>query len=434
MGNVQIIIEFHGVIFSVFSMCFLLLKHAKQKKVRNVLLQILLVNICMLVADMFAIHYAGQPGRLGQVIVPLSNFCVFFFQILLVTSMAIYIRCLVESHDPDYRSDWLKIVYVIAAIDISGLLLTPFTGLYYYIDSQNFYHRGRFFGLCIFLAVCIMILEGVEVYRNREKIKIEEMLALVSYFICPVLGLIIQVLFYGFSFLNIGITFSVLLLILEHEILDARLQRRQEIILAQSRAYLLNSQIKPHFIFNSLSVIQSLIEEDPETAQEAISHFSRYLRKNLDLKVSESAISIREEMDFTRNYLYMEKLRFGEKLQIVYDIDDRLDFDVPFLSIQPFAENAVRHGIRKKLEGGTLTIRVYAEESDYCICVIDDGAGFDPEHLPDRSWDSEHNGVGVKNVQERVRLLCNGRVITQSAPGQGTRITIRIPKNRLKIW
>lgn len=428
MQHLQVVIEFHGIIFSIVAAIYLLGKRYQRREVVKSLQMVILVCIFMMWCDIHAIIYHGVTTDIGWKMTFWTNMGVYLFQLFILVGMGRYIKFLLDLYIEDQNIAWLHIIYGIALIDMLGLAITPFTGFYYYMDDANVYHRGEYFFFSVLFACLILIIEFIVVVRARRLLKKQEIITLLTCFSFPIIGLVIQMLRYGISFMNIGMTISVLILIIQFAYRDRKLQREQEQKLAQSRAYLLNSQIKPHFIFNCLSVIQSLIELDPDAAREAIDIFSKYMRKNLNLKVSESAIPVEEELDFTDSYLYMEQLRFGDQLDVEYDIDNSLKFNIPFLSIQPVVENAIRHGIRKKMTPGTVTIRIYAKDRWNVIEVIDDGIGFDPKNPKKDKLDHQSNGVGIKNVEERIHLLCNGDMNVESTIGVGTTVRIRIPR------
>ncbi len=429
MNQLVMLIEVYGIFLSINAVAILMTKNHSYKKSVYFLIWAIVLNMLVLFSDMGDMIFEGETGRFSHFMMPFSNFTLFLFQHLLLVIMAYYIQCTIEYYRPGSSMTWLHLVVFVEILGILGLLITPFNGIYYYIDSANFYHRGPYFWFCILTATISVWIELFQVFLNRKYLEKKEICAQISYFLFPCIGLLFQTHFLGTSFLPIGITCSVFVITGTFEYRDIKRQKERDRILVQSRAYLLQSQIRPHFVFNSLSVIQSLIEEEPEVACDAIGHFSKYLRKNLDLKVSEAPISIWEEMDFTKNYLYMEKLRFGNKLNVKYDFQEDIDFQVPFLSVQPIVENAIRHGVRKKIEGGTVTIRVFEEKKNYVIQVADDGVGFDvTKKTHDRQRDEESNGVGVANVEERVRLLCRGSLNVISTIGVGTTVSIYIPK------
>ena len=206
------------------------------------------------------------------------------------------------------------------------------------------------------------------------------------------------------------------------------MERRENLLVREKeledmRIRIVLSQIQPHFIFNVLNTIYYLCGKDVKQAREAISSFSDYLRANMAAIHQEVPVSVSQEMSFVEKYLYLEKLRFGEELNIEYDLQGGL-FYLPALSIQPIVENAVKHGTGAKLDGGTVCIATREEEDAFVVTVTDDGDGFDPEK--DLSDGREH--VGIRNVRERVQKMCGGSLSITSREGEGTTAVIRIPK------
>ena len=182
------------------------------------------------------------------------------------------------------------------------------------------------------------------------------------------------------------------------------------------------SQIKPHFLYNTLAAITDLCSGNTE-AQNALASFSDYLRANMDAFNQKNPISFETELRHIEHYLALEKLRFEDRLQVVYDIN-ATDFLVPILSIQPIVENAVSHGLFNKPGGGTVRVRTIETETDYAITVADDGVGFDTEILND----NKNNG-GIENARNRLETMCGGILDIYSKPGVGTRVHINIPKS-----
>lgn len=145
----------------------------------------------------------------------------------------------------------------------------------------------------------------------------------------------------------------------------------------------------------------------------------------MDSLTTGTPILFEQELEHTRSYLHLEKQRFGNKLHVVYQIN-AVHFSVPSLTLQPIAENAVRHGIMKKEKGGTITIHSYEAEHDFIIKVTDDGVGFNA----DDTMSSERTHLGLSNVKSRLEALCGGTLEIQSSPKVGTTVTISIPKER----
>ena len=193
--------------------------------------------------------------------------------------------------------------------------------------------------------------------------------------------------------------------------------------LLQNRVAMMLSQIQPHFLYNSLTAIKQLCLDDPARAEEAIGDFAGYLRMNLDSLSKKDRIPLLRELDHVERYIRLEQMRFGERVRICYDLR-YTGFAVPTLTVQPLVENAVRYGITKKPEGGTVTIYADEMDADFLVRVSDDGVGFDPAaRLSD-----ERSHIGLENVKSRVAALCEGTVTVESNIGVGTSVTIRIPK------
>lgn len=194
--------------------------------------------------------------------------------------------------------------------------------------------------------------------------------------------------------------------------------------LYDAQVQIMVSQIQPHFMYNALASIAILCKLDPATAYEATVTFSKYLRGNMDSLKQTEPVSFERELEHLKQYLYIEKLRFADKLDIKYDIHTT-DFKVPMLSIQPIVENAVKHGVGMKREGGTVTIASNETENGYEIVVSDDGAGFDTD-APKKDDGRSH--VGMENTKKRLRDMCNAEITVASTPGEGTTVRIIIPK------
>ena len=183
------------------------------------------------------------------------------------------------------------------------------------------------------------------------------------------------------------------------------------------------SQMQPHFLYNSLAVIEALCEEDPGLAARAIGEFSEYLRENIDFADKSEPVSFSEELNHIKTYIWLEKLRFPNKLNIEFDISCT-SFPVPALSVQPMVENAIKHGVCKKKDGGTVRIGSFETEEHYIVSVADDGTGFDAA----APADDGRKHLGIENTRYRIREMVGGSLTIESAPGRGTKVTIRIPK------
>jgi two-component system LytT family sensor kinase len=199
----------------------------------------------------------------------------------------------------------------------------------------------------------------------------------------------------------------------------------QERLLVEARLAALTSQINPHFLFNTLNSVSSLIRTDPDQARVMVVKLSKVLRRLL--RKHENFSALRDELSFIEDYLAIEVVRFGDKLRFERDVAaDTLDMLVPSMILQPLVENSIKHGLSSKVEGGTIRIRTRRNGLRLCLTVEDDGVGI-PEAKLATLLD---HGIGVSNVNERLTVLFAGeyRMWIDSHPGQGTRIEIEVPE------
>lgn len=207
-----------------------------------------------------------------------------------------------------------------------------------------------------------------------------------------------------------------------------RFLEEQKRLLLEARLDALQRQINPHFLFNTLNSIASLVRFRPEQARELIVKLANILRALL--KDHDSYVLLREELSFTDDYLGIEVARFGsDKLRVVKEINaSTLDLPVPSMLLQPLVENSIKHGLEPRISGGTITLRSRIEAGRMIIEVEDDGVGIDPG----RSHTSgvlKGTGIGMKNVRERLEVLYGGaaQFDVTSRPGRGTKVTLAIP-------
>lgn len=196
-------------------------------------------------------------------------------------------------------------------------------------------------------------------------------------------------------------------------------EKEMQAELEKSKTTIMFSQIQPHFLYNSLGAIRELCRQDPEEARSALGTFITYLRGNMDSIQREHTIHFSKELQHIFAYLELEKLRFGDDLNIIFDIQEK-DFFIPSLTIQPLVENAVKHGICGREEGGTLTLHTHREDNSVIVQIKDDGVGFDLKDLENIAH------VGLKNVKNRLKYIVDGELEIESEPGVGTTATITI--------
>ena len=188
---------------------------------------------------------------------------------------------------------------------------------------------------------------------------------------------------------------------------------------------LLLSQIRPHFIHNSITAMVYYADKDVEKTRSALIDFSKYLRRNIDCVNTDHLGTIEEEIEHVRSYISLAKLRFGDDLKVDFDLCSG-SFLIPVLTVQPLVENAVKHGIKASESGcGTIMIHTGEDDNNNVVTVSDTGAGFDTGILSNICG----THTGLKSVKTRLNLFCNGNLSIKSTPGGGTTCTISIPKS-----
>ena len=298
----------------------------------------------------------------------------------------------------------------------------------FWIDKTNHFHSGVFMlgNTCLIISFILLgqlLFRTIWEYRpfRRKESWIPffvTFLILFALFLDDHVGGLSQPV----SFLTITIVISC---ILYYSWLHFQFVREHEQEMqTEQRIQMMLSQIKPHFLYNTLGAIEELCESDPPTAREATIKFSEYLRGNMNAISVSGFVPFERELSHAKLYLELEQLRFEDALQVTYDIRCS-SFSLPALTLEPIVENAVRHGVRSNPDGrGTVSLTVRETPKAYEIVVEDNGPGFDPN----AALNDGQTHVGIQNVRNRLKDVCGGELEIVSGPGQGTRATIRIPR------
>ncbi len=220
---------------------------------------------------------------------------------------------------------------------------------------------------------------------------------------------------------------TLLLLLVEVEV---KQYNEMQTIMMDQKIQLMLSQIQPHFLYNTLTVIKGLCDTSPQEAKGAIDDFALFLRGNMDTLSATAAISFEQELEHVKHYLQLEHLRFEEQLQVVYELKIK-DFFLPSLTLQPLVENAVKYGIGRKKGGGTVWICTDKDDQNIYITIKDNGIGFDAasiEEIPVPNDGRSH--MGLLNVKKRIEDISKGHLELYSQRDKGTSVTISIPNKK----
>lgn len=398
------------------------------------LIMIFLCNLIILLNDTLAYVFDANPSQVGFAVVRVSNFLVFFTIPILIIAVINYLIAGVVEKGMDHKNSsfsWLirKSVRVIIIMYAVLLIANLFTGIIYSFDENNAYIRGPWYELSIIYMLFFWGFLFAVLIFFRKSFSQYEIISTSAYITLPVLGISIQYFNYGINLLSMMITLATILLGLTHyitcmhQISDQKCEvANQRALIAEQKNQIAVSQIQPHFIFNVLGSIEQLCRVNPKAAEKATHTFSIFLRSSLNSMSAAPLVDSIEERNLIVNYIELEKMRFGDDIQFDLNIEAG-PFKLPLMSIQPLVENAIKHGMKED-EPLTITLRSSENSTDYIIQVMDDGVGFDVENM----MKNDHTHIGLRNVSERVRMLCKGRVEIESCIGKGTKITVFIPK------
>ena len=309
----------------------------------------------------------------------------------------------------------------IFAIFAALVVVNLFNHMLFYAEN-GVYMRGPYMIYSQgYQFISFVLVFALTVFNKR--LKLTEKIAFSIYCILPFVAIVLQNIFQGYAIAYFSIIVAI-------EILFLFVNVKKNIALAneakkskEAEVRLMMSQIQPHFIYNTLSSISTLIKIDPNKAQTALDSFTDYLRANLSALTETRLIPFADELKHIETYLLLEKMRFEERLNVIYDIKSK-DFNIPPLSIQPIVENAVKHGILKNIEGGTVTIKSLEDELANYVEISDNGVGFDVEKV--QNDDNKH--IGLRNVSYRLSTMCHGEIIIHSEINKGTTVMITFYK------
>ena len=422
---VSLVYDHTGLIISLLGIVLVLRSDILEKQSRRFFLWIFIILIAYALSDAISWITYEKVGREWMLASKISLFLASVFSgalIPLLTGFMLYS----SGEEKAFRNRIFQMILAVFAVYLILLIYAQFSTAIYYYDESNTYHRGPWYPVLLVLPILMLILNIWLLWSKRNRLSKKNKAVFASCILLPVISMMIQMLFYGVNIIILGVSISAFIM-LTNVINENRKQyyMQQEENVKLKTEILLN-QIQPHFLFNTLGTISHLCTDAPE-AKKAIGLFSRYLRGNIDVLSNEMLIPFDKEIDHARMYLELEKLRFGDSLQVSWDLQCT-DFMIPSLTLQPLVENAVRYGVRGNEDGcGTVKIQSRDCGDYYEISVLDSGPGYYPDQT---QWSVERSHIGIDNVKERLRVVCNGEFRIQSVPRLGTTATIILPKEK----
>lgn len=421
--------EIWGAFFCMAALLGLLSGGELKKKQNKTLGYLLLTDSLQLIFDALAWLFRANVTQTGYYMVRISNYMVYVTNYLLLYLFVMYVLGYMDE-DERNLAEIRKFKYFMLSLSLIAVVILTLgqcTGLFYGFTAQNEYYRGPYWGILQGIGLLGMAMAAVMLLIIRKQIRKDLYLCFISYLLFPFAATVLQGWTYGISLINIAITGSLFAMYIMSRTIQYREFQKNLADLGEMRIRIAVSQIGPHFLFNALSTIKYLCLTDSKRAARAVDELAMYFRGNLDAMTSKEPIPFEKEMLHVQHYLTLEKERFEDRIAIKWEIEEK-DFYLPALTLQPMVENAVKHGILKHSRGGTVTIRSKKVEDGFRVSVLDDGVGFDPTKLPDDG----RSHIGIQNVRDRLRDMCNGTLEILSEKGKGTECRIWVPKEGKK--
>ena len=321
--------------------------------------------------------------------------------------------------DVSYRSAYL--MRIVCGCYLVLVFLSMFNGMLFQVDAHGNLTDGPYYWIAWLIDPMILLIEILVVVHYRKNLSRLGTIVMLNFGLVSLLTTGLQSIWYPVPEL-LACTLALLLMFMLFYWEMAKNLVENERELMQSQVSLAISQIQPHFLYNTLSTIAELCRKDSAMAEEVTNRFALYLRGNLEHMGDSFPVEFSKELKHVQTYLWIEKIRFQEELQVVYDIQTE-DFIIPALTVQPLVENAVKHGMMGSENVCTITIRTKCVERGYQVIIEDDGCGFDPEEV--KNDGRKH--IGIESVRNRLRFMVGGILTVRSVIGKGTTVIIEIP-------
>lgn len=422
-ASTNIALEGFSIIICFLMMFFFLLEKGKTSRIDKYFIAMLTINIVALTLNMSSITFEGNPDAIKLLYVVRTATYVVGYMLF-----GIYIEYIVE-YMRLYRDVPYKVKFIGTGIALVYEILSVLQLFVHYlftVDENGYYVQSSTFfwvtesGVALLLIYLILVLVDF-----REIFGMRVWATILSFASLPTISSLIHIITHDTALVYVATTLGLLVVYSTIHKSTVRELKSTEDKLEEARLNLMFSQIRPHFMYNSLTAIAQLCTIDPKRAQRATIDFSNYLRGNLDSVNYTQPIPFSQELKHLKTYLSLEILRFDDKLNVEYDIETE-EFLVPVLSVQPLVENAVKHGICKKNDIGTVKVSAKETEDAYIVEVKDDGVGFDPNE----PLDDGKSHIGVSSVRSRIESMMGGKLEIESEVGVGTRSVLTIPKRK----
>ena len=369
----------------------------------------LLVSTYLIDSFMLLCPNAAIAGRIAvffeHFFIPLNIFMVTLF----------LLHCCGESWR---KSKFFYSVLIVYAVFLILLSITQFTGIFYYITDENIFYRNELYTILIGQLVVMSSINLIAVIKRRKILPKKYYIAFMVNTLSMTFAILFHTIIFNTLVVAIGITLSALgmfvIILIDH--IEKFLRQQHEILGQQANILVL--QMRPHFIYNTMTSIYYLCSQNPKQAQKVMLDFTNYLRKNFMAITHKGTILFSEELEHTKAYLSIEQAQFEENLFIEYDTP-YVNFKIPPLTLQPIVENCIKHGLDLDSDPLNILILTRETESGNEIIVEDNGAGFE--------LDDGRENFALKNIQKRLEMFCEGNLSIYPRECGGTIVKIFIP-------
>ncbi len=396
----------------IFMVVFLDLR---DNRATRIFLLLLFIETVLLFADIHCWVWDGDQTLVTAAIV--ANIVSYLCVLLLLT---FYWALLLELYKPFRKrmAKFTKVIIALAVTDVILIVTNPLTGLFFVIDSNALYVRSDTFLLSLLAPNFIGLIEVYCILKFETKSR--RKIVFIGYILFSWIAMFIQLFNYGISLQYVSFMFSFVLMYA-----NIYLDRGTELIFNESRmneqnAAIMVSQIQPHFLYNSLTSIMNIKGNPPQT-RDAIAEFGGYLRANLDSMTTTNPIPVQREIEHVESYIYLRKLKFGDRLNIIYNIEDT-SFFLPPETIKTIVSSVIEYNLVRDEQPLTITLSTENTEKYHVVRIYNDSV------TPlARGFIRDKNNIEIAAMVNRLNTMVGGTLKNIEDSRGGNTVEIRIP-------
>ena len=388
------------------------------RKFYKVFFPILIAYIASDIVEQISFYFLGEDF---WILTKTGIFLESFFSSLLVLLLTVQI--LHYAGEPVKKNLLFRLEAIILGIYLALLVITQFTNKIYTVTEENVYSRGPLYFLLLIPPALMTIINIIYIILKRDTLSRSQIKAFLLFLLIPFGCILIQMFSYGLLMIVIGTSVASLFMFgyLMTDVAAEQIRQKEENAILKTETAVL--QMRPHFIYNTMTSIYYLCEQDPLKAQKVTLDFTTYLRKNFNAIATQDMIPFDEELIHTKAYLAVEQVRFEDTLIVNFNTP-HTEFCLPPLTLQPIVENSVKYGVDPEESVPlNITITTRKTEDGSIITIEDTGPGIDD------AGNNDQPHTAIRNIRKRLELMCHGTLTIQNRHSGGTEAIIFIPDN-----